>query len=391
MTHASGDSTNRVVDALRELGAAGTRGADFDGVRRLAQRRRDQRAIAGAMAGVIGLIAAVAVGPRLGALGGSTVAVSTTEPIASAAAPSACPRTYPGLGAAGWTMVGAAPGGAAAVLSVPASPAVAGAQTALVPPATPDAAILCRYAGAAPRTDGPYPPDGSAGAAVLPLAGGVTVTVGLDRLAADLALVGTVDRRRTCYPLDFPAVPYYLLGLDYPAGRVWVAATDNPWACDLTATNGAFSTAVDLGPAMGAMDTAGAWAGFVARPGTTECPPSATGRVGGELSLAPGEPASVDVCYHPAAGSQRHTSLTPRQASGILQALRALPTTPSDGKVCSLIEGADTYAVVLHYASGPDATVRLTPACGQLVLGDALQAVDGAGTVAAAVEAAARW
>lgn len=393
MTHASGESADTLIGALRQLGAAGNGGADFDTVRRLAQRRRDRRAWSGAMAGVVGLVAAVAIGPRWGLSGTTAAAGHPQEVITTTLGAPGCPQEFLRSGGAGWTAAatGTAADGVTAVLAVPSVAASTLQDVALVPSGSPRAAILCRYQrSAVPAT---WPPDPLAAKAVFPLTGGISVTTGLDRLAADLAQVGTVDRRRTCAAMDVPAAPYYLLGLDYPQGRVWVAVADNPFACQLTATNGVVVTAVDLGPGMTDMYAAGTWTGFgPSRTGDDDCASSATGRVGGSESLVPGDPQWVVVCRQSPDGSQTHVSLTPRQADGILRALRGLSTRATDGAACPPTSGGgESYAVLAHYAAGPVATVRLEPACGDLVLGDVLQGSDPTTTVQAAITAAAGW
>lgn len=276
---------------------------------------------------------------------------------------------------------------------------------ALVPTATPDTAVVCRYPidpvtfgpNTAPPGARPYPIPAPPSGGVL--WGRVVLTSGLDTLVADLATAP----RDTGVPRACTAIgggrTAYLLGLEYAGRVVWVRSDVEPNHCE-GSTNADFRSSSGLGDVFAAAFTGKSWAGIAAlNAKTTGCYPRvAFGQMGQESSLAPGEPVSVTICATPAYDpngsvsssdpqpAQPSVRLSADKAAAVLRALRALPGAPTTHGCQGPAEGKlrpTSYRVVLDYADGGSVYVDVLPGCRPEVMGMDVQSADGSSVVAA--------
>ncbi|HRW19458.1 MAG TPA: hypothetical protein P5181_11495 [Dermatophilaceae bacterium] len=407
-----------LVQRLREAGPLGAGGVDFEGVRREARRRHGRRQAGRALLATAGVVAVIGIVPQIVRVGvapssaGSAAAGPATNAGTGVAAAAADGQTPPpGSERAGATPaavpsakpVGGAPGASASAFpttvapgsdcptavptapqgswtTVPAPPAVPGATGSLVPSGTPRAAYVCRYPqpSLTPGVD-PQP------APTVPRSGAVAVAGDLTRLVADLALVDRGPATRACTDMAGPST-YYLLALDYPQGRVWVAAELEVNGCG-QAGNGAFTARADLAPSLEAAYRDGRWPGLVGRVVDASCGGPGMTRVGTASQLVPGQVQGVRVCRFDGSTLQSR-DLTDNAAKAVIDALRTAATRRGDGSCQG--PSRESLVILLRYAAGPPVLVHIELGCRPEVLGDQLVADDGSAVVAA-IRAATGW
>jgi hypothetical protein len=276
------------------------------------------------------------------------------------------------------------------------------ASVSLVPAQAPDTAVLCRYdvttnADFAPPTAGQTPP--APRTPPYPLTGSRALTSDLQRLAADLSVViGGSTLVRPCRMMAGPS-SFYLLGLTYGSGRVWVALEQEVNRCT-GATNGEFTTPAYLGDVVAKAYDSGAWTGWAAP--ETSCVAPVLGRTGSDKELVPGEPSVLTVCEHAVKPDQPVSSdstppaprvrvLRGSEMEPVLRSLRALSTSARSAAVECPQQGPDlSYEVVASYAAGPAVRIAVAPGCTPAVTTDTLQAPDAAAVVVA-IKAATGW
>ena len=321
----------------------------LDRVRGLRDRHRRRRT-----AGLAGLAAAAA------------VAVAATSAVragglpspgpAAATSASTCPRLYgPGPTLAGpgepW---------------VPGSPSVPDGGARMVPEQVPSAALVCRYPDGAIDTASPDEPYR------VPLEGGVRLAGGLDAVAADLTWLPKerLGAERTCTAIGGPTT-YYLLGLTYPDGVVWVSGAKDPNSCHQS-WNGRFASGANLGGQLEASYDRGAWAGA-----ETWVPPGEeilggpcggmhrAGRLGDERAIVPAGAVSLVVCDSSPAGSGAVTIDDPARVAQAAGVVNGLDRGRGDGS-CSMLDpdaAPSDVTFVFRYAAGPPVVVRADPNC----------------------------
>ncbi len=337
--------TDDLVDRLRALPPRQPEQPEqsdrFEQVRSRVRRRRRARAgVAGL--GVLGvLLVAVPVSLAARTTPAPRVPPVPVPPVATAAVPVACPKVFGGH-----------------VPWVPARPVGVDTKGQLVPSQAPAIAVVCWY-----RQDA---------AGSRSLTGQRRLTSGLDQLAAELSWL----------PRKFPGQDHpctlvgslfkdnYLMGLSYPGGgTVWVSTQREPNDC-LDTSNGSYTTQVNLGRQVGASYEAGGWVEvpdrFAQDPNPDPCATSASGRRGEETALVPAQPVSVIVCEQGSKiGSTYRSWAVPSGFEPLVAALDALPIKPSSWSCNSWVSGTRSamYELKFHYATGPDAFVRIMPGC----------------------------
>lgn len=294
------------------------------------QRRRPPTWLLAAAAAVV--VAAIAVpvaalsgtgGTRPSAAGpshhSSTSVATTAQDLAR------CPTKYRGTGSSAW---------------VPALPSGVDGSARLVPETTPAAAVVCAYLHGQHEA----------------LTGQKTLTGGLADLATQLSWLPrqVSGQMLSCdlvlWPTDGDA---YLVELQYPTGRVWVALEGDHCG---GASNGKFRTTTNL-----RADAAAAYASHVwpAAP-TAPCTGDA-GRLGDEHALVPGKPIRLTICSTNGGGALASTE----DIADIVAALNHLAVAPDTlAAGCTAEPGASAiYDLRFGYRSGPDAEVMVVPHC----------------------------
>lgn len=250
----------------------------------------------------------------------------------SAAGPLACPTAYGGGSDVGW---------------VPDGPLVPGGSRQLVPSAVPTAAVVCRYPG----------PDSTAPRV------GVRLTGPLTALPTDLYVPPSAEND-ACAGVGMET-NHYLLGLDYPDGRVWVSSTVDGGCHDVT--NGAFSTSADVGGLLADAVSASGWVP------TTRAPCAGpAGRYGEQDELVPGTPTAAYECQSGAPVAVAAGLVAPLAA-----AFDSLPAHRS-GFMCGPSDNGPGNArtIEFQYATGPAVRLSLGRHCRPGVMGGLLEADD---------------
>jgi hypothetical protein len=228
---------------------------------------------------------------------------------------------------------------------VPAKPAGVDGRSRLVPQQTPSSALICAYAGSNMAKQ-------QAGWA---LSGRRSLTGNLAGLAAQL----TWKPRRlpgqqiVCTDIGGPQTNY-LIGLTYPGGTIWVAATAEPNQC-VAASNGEFTSTGTIGPEVSKAFASGRWPARQA----VACDKAFQdiGRLGEDKAMVPAGPTSLTIC----APKARKTITSGFQA--LVQALNQLPTRTST-RSCSGSAGPEAfYQLLFSYAAGPPVSVNIAVGC----------------------------
>jgi hypothetical protein len=337
-----------IVQRLRalppEMAGPGDR---FDRVRVRAVRRRRRLAVAAVAA--VTVVAAIGVPLGLALAGGGS-----DRPHRPAVPTLSCPRTF---GPQPW---------------VPQRPTGVDGRSRLVPQQPPQQALVCTSGG---RTT--FPTRKGSGGRIPP--GGRVLSGGLDRLAGDLTwLPGKLPRVADCRVLGRST--YYLLGLTYPDGVVWVATAED--SCTGT-FNGEFTSQRRIGMQVAASYAVGAWVPDpLPRPtGPGACPDEQSGRLGQETAMVPPDPVSVQICkFNRGARDSFDTRTSTGGYRDLVDALNALPTRPSTGVCDGGPPELDSYQLIFRYATGPSVRVGVQPRCSPPIVNGSLQAGD-AGSV----------
>jgi hypothetical protein len=215
---------------------------------------------------------------------------------------------------------------------------------------TPDNVLMCQYS---------YP-DGTKSVPSLALTRGRDLSGSLAGIATDLSWVprSVPGQFRHCN-WAFGSADRYLLGLNYPLGLVWVSVGADPARCT-GATNGSFSTPVNLGTQVAASFAAGHWTPEPTGAGSP-CSGSPYGRLGEDQHLVPPGATSVTVCAtdNGVPQSSRHYV---RGFGSIVTALNALPISPSFDLYYEYPPvGAPLYYLKFSYPVGPDVVLNIVP------------------------------
>lgn len=161
----------------------------------------------------------------------------------------------------------------------------------------------------------------------------------------------------------------YLIGLNYAAGTVWVAAPGQH--CE-GAFNGYFRTSVNLRSFADASYRAGHWTDAVTT-GPLQGPCDRRyGRLGQDTAMVPGTPASVTNCAAGTSSAGRSSTDVAR----LVRALNALPTLTAP-ETCRTPTNSRDFLLRFDYAVGPPVWVRVSPGCRPAIDNGALQALDG--------------
>jgi hypothetical protein len=359
---------DRVREAMRAHEHEAPTAAEFSASRGLPiaatthRRRTGWLAAAPAAACVLVVAAVIAIVRPTGDKPAPSLAANPPVPVSP---PLACPQRYE-TGPAPW---------------VPRPPTVADAGHRLVPDRTPAHVVVCAYLA---RSDEPN--------------GNQTVLTGRRELGGDLAAVRTTltwlpervtGQQQPC--LDYLAPTdgdNYLIGLSYRGGTVWVSAPGNH--CD-DASNGPFTTMVNLRPWAAAAIAAGAWLPHPPQRPTVRdsgpCGDNSVGRVGQGSAMVPAGATSVAICVAlssaPHAGQRTVTSSG--AVGGLAQALNRSPTQVSTSACVGDGHQQQPYELVFRYADGPAVHVRVDAHCRPAIDNGSLQAAD-AGSVVPLIE-----
>ena len=164
---------------------------------------------------------------------------------------------------------------------------------------------------------------------------------------------------------------YYLLGLTYPDGVVWVSGAKDPNSCHQS-WNGRFASGANLGGQLEASYDRGAWAGA-----ETWVPPGEeilggpcggmhrAGRLGDERAIVPAGAVSLVVCDSSPAGSGAVTIDDPARVAQAAGVVNGLDRGRGDGS-CSMLDpdaAPSDVTFVFRYAAGPPVVVRADPNC----------------------------
>ncbi len=238
----------------------------------------------------------------------------------------------------------------------------------LVPEATPSNAVICAYGGRK----------------LANLAGVTSVMEGLPALAGELTWLprpevggcSGVGLRSVLQGKD-PVPAAYLIGLSYPHGWLWVS-TAYTGGC-AGASNGTFQTSAIIGGVVKKAYETGRWVA----PTASSCVSTGFGRLGQELTMVPGQPVSVAICYFKA-GARLHQTMVSVSPEGLLQ-LRDLlnrePTfTSTNG--CHQSVNPVFYTLIFSYGVGPPVVVSVAKGCVPAINNGSLQANDGTAAVA---------
>jgi hypothetical protein len=244
---------------------------------------------------------------------------------------------------------------------VPANPHGVDGHTQLAPRQAPARVVVCAYIG-------PGSPAGVSGSVVL--------TGDLAGVASDLSWAPPAipGHGRPCALNLLPTDgDYYLIGLNYPTGTLWVAAPANHCA---GASNGLFTSDAHAAALAIAWRKAGRW---VPRPATDRdaCNPTGFGRLGQQTAMVPDQPISVTTCEATAPNGGRSTRRT--TTSGYQQlttALNQLPTGPWGHGCNPGTQPVSMYNLLFDYAEGPPVVVTISPNCTPAVSNRSLQSSD---------------
>ena len=331
--------TDDLVDRLRALPPRQPEQPEqsdrFEQVRgRVRRRRRVRAGVAGL--GVLGvLLVAVPVSLAARTTPAPRVPPVPVPPVATAAVAVTCPKEFGGQ--APW---------------VPARPVGVDTKAQLVPSQAPAIAVVCWYRQEAGSRS---------------LTGQRRLTSGLDQLATELSWLPRKfpGQDHPCTLVGSSFRDNYLMGLSYPGGgTVWVSTGRE---C-VDTSNGSYTTQASLGSQVGASYEAGAWvhAPLSNVPSPDPCATPLSGRRGEETALVPAQPVSVIVCEQGSKiGSTYRSWAVPSGFEPLVAALDALPIKPSSWSCNSWVSGTRSamYELKFHYATGPDAFVRIMPGC----------------------------
>jgi hypothetical protein len=308
------------------------------------QRRRPPTWLLAAAAAVV--VAAIAV-PVAALSGSSAVRPTAAGPshhtsasVATTAQDLApCPTKYRGTGSSAW---------------VPALPRGVDGAARLVPETTPSAAVVCAYLHGQHEA----------------LTGQKLITGALARLATQLSWMPrrvpgqSLGCDLMLRPTDGDA---YLVELQYPGARVWVAVNGDHCT---GASNGTFVTTTNL-----RADAAAAYASHTWPAAPTAPCRSDAGRLGDEHALVPGTPIRMTICSTNGGGALVSTD----HIAGIVAVLNRLAVAPdSVAGGCNTEPGASAiYDLRFGYRSGPDAEVMVVPHCSPEVFNAKIGAQDG--------------
>jgi hypothetical protein len=260
---------------------------------------------------------------------------------------------------------------------VPGPPTVAGAASRLVPNRTPAHVVVCAYLPHPGTQDGTRP-----------------ALTGRTELRGDLAAVRTtltwLPERVTGQQQPCPTYiartdgENYLIGLSYRGGTVWVSAPGNH--CEL-ASNGPFTTMLNLRPWAAAAYSSGVWVLDPPRPDRPRDPDPCDmtlGRLGQDSAMVPTGATSVQICV--ALGSGPHagyrTVTNSGAASPLARVLNRLPTRVSTSACVSRgLLRHEPYDLLFRYADGPPVHVRVDAQCRPSIDNGSLQAVDAESVV----------
>lgn len=256
-----------------------------------------------------------------------------------------CPTKYRGTGSSAW---------------VPALPSGVDGSARLVPRTTPAAAVVCAYLHGQHEA----------------LTGQKTLTSGLADLATQLSWMPrrvpgqSLGCDLMLRPTDGDA---YLVELQYPTGRVWVAVEGNH--CGGGASNGTFVTTTNLRADAAAAYASHTWPAAPTAPCTGDA-----GRLGDEHVLVPDKPIRLTICSTNGGGALASTD----HIAGIVAVLNRLALAPdSIAGGCTAEPGASAiYDLRFSYESGPDAEVMVVPHCSPEVFNAKLGAQDGSTVLA---------
>jgi hypothetical protein len=246
---------------------------------------------------------------------------------------------------------------------VPVKPAGVDGRHRLVPQRTPNAALICAYAGS--NTE-----ERQTGWA---LSGRRSLTSGLAGLAGQLAW-----QPRLLPGQDFPCTliggpqTNYLIGLTYRTGvRMWVAATDDPNACVRT-SNGEFTSFGIVGVTVTRAFATGRWP--TSPPASCAGHGPGAGRLGQDKAMVPAGSTSLIICL-------RHRDIVRSGYHALVSSLNRLPTRPSThGCSHSQGPGALRYRLLFTYSQGPAVLVLIQSGCHPEIDNLSLQA-DSASTI----------
>jgi hypothetical protein len=361
---------DRVREAMRAHEHEAPSGAEFSAARGLPiaatthRRRTGWLAAAAAAACVLVLAAVIAIVRPTGDKPAPSLAAKPPVPVSPALA---CPQRYE-TGPAPW---------------VPRPPTVADAARRLVPDQTPGHVVVCAYLPRPGTTDGT----------------GIVLT-GRRELGGDLAAVRTtltwlpergVGQQRMCpgYIASTDS-DNYLIGLSYRGGTAWVSAPGDH--CH-DASNGPFTTMLNLRPWAAAGYAAGAWVSdpphLTPVSDRGPCSDKSQGRLGQESAMVPAGARSVQICvassFSPHAGYRTVTSS--EAVAKLAQAFHRLPTQVSKSFCRGDGHQQPPYELAFRYSEGPAVHVRVDSHCRPAIDNGSLQAAD-AGSVVPLIEQA---
>lgn len=231
------------------------------------------------------------------------------------------------------------------------------ARSRLVPRQVPRSALICAYDGS---NIGP--------AAGWKLSGRRVLGGSLAGLAGDLTWQPrkAPGQQIACTLIGGRQINY-LIGLTYPGGgRLWVAATQDPNSC-VNSSNGRFVSFGVVGGLVTRAFTSGRWPAHRAlscRGGGG----AGAGRLGQDLAMVPPGATSLSIC-----GGHGGPTFT-AGFGGVVSALNALPTTPSDRQCSMTSRHGRFYSLFFGYPEGPAVQVTVNSRCFPAIDNGSLQA-----------------
>jgi hypothetical protein len=214
----------------------------------------------------------------------------------------------------------------------------------------------------------------------------VQLSGGLDALAADLAWLPKerLGAERACTAMG-GSTTYYLLGLTYGDGVVWVSGAKDPNTCDQS-WNGRFASG-NLGDALETSFAQETWAGgFSWAPtgpptGSDPCGLARSGRLGDDRRIVPPGAVRLRVCRDDPQPDGATTTVSRDahdQAAAVAAVVDGLDRHDWDFSCTPKVNAATvTYWFVFGYAAGPPVVVRVDPNCPPAVTSGRFAVDDG--------------
>lgn len=239
------------------------------------------------------------------------------------------------------------------------SPEGFSAGGALVPDEAPERVLLCQYAaGDDTRSLGPP----------RPLSRSLAIESGMGQVADDLSAAPRVrwwDRLRPASCSDVGGEYHrYLAALDYPTGRVWVAADYHPSGCQYS-SNGRFFAGSEPAQHMHMAMTQGAWVAPTQGRLETCDGPVAAGREGEREEMLPAGATSFAVCEaDPFTGADESGvfAVEPEVQTDLVTELAAMEVAPGERPACRESAGR-RYTLIAKYPQGADMVIDVYTDC----------------------------